>query len=72
MRTNLKLYRTARNMTQEEIATRIGCSRATYSAIEKGARAGRQTFWHGLQNAFEIPDAELWGLTKYETRKKDN
>ena len=62
MRTNLKIFRVRRHLTQAEIAERIGCSRGTYTAIENGFRHGRKTFWRDLQKAFNIPDAEMWAL----------
>lgn len=64
MRTNLKILRVKNNLTQEEMANRIGCTRTTYSSIEKGERNGRQSFWVNLQKAFDIPDNELWGYIK--------
>lgn len=63
-RTNLKLFRVKMKLSQEEMAKKIGCIRATYSAIESGKRTGRQTFWRDFQKAFNIPDAELWGYMK--------
>ena len=66
MRMNLKIFRVKKNMSHEEIAQRIGFSRAAYSAIEAGKREGRQAFWESLQKAFDIPDAEMWALKKNE------
>ena len=62
MRKNLKIFRIKQNLSQTEISDRIGCSRATYAAIESGSRCGRQTFWADLQKAFELPDSEMWPL----------
>lgn len=66
MRKNLKLFRVAHNLTQEEIADKIGFARATYSAIEKGRRNGKQPFWESLQKTFKIPATEMWELMKCE------
>ena len=63
MRKNLKVFRVQNDLTQAEIADKIGCTRATYSAIECGTREGRKTFWKDLQKAFNVPDAEMWSLT---------
>lgn len=63
-RTNLKLLRVKSKLTQEQMADKIGCTRATYSAIECGTRNGRDTFWTDFQKAFNIPDEELWGYMK--------
>lgn len=66
MRINLKLFRVKHNLTQDEFAAKIGCTRATYSSIECGKRAGRKAFWNDLQAAFKISDAEMWALMKNE------
>lgn len=63
-RTNLKIFRVKQNMTQAEFSERIGYQRQTYAAIENGIRDGRQTFWKDLQQAFNIPDGEIWELMK--------
>lgn len=68
MRKNLKLFRVKQDLTQAEIAAKIGCTRATYSAIESGSRDGRKTFWRDLQKAFGIPDAEMWSLQANEKK----
>lgn len=63
-RTNLKIFRVKQHMTQAEFSEKIGYQRATYAAIEKGKRGGRQRFWKDLQQAFNIPDGEIWELMK--------
>lgn len=67
MRTNLKLFRVKKRMSQDEFADAIGCSRATYSSIESGKRDGRLAFWNDLQQTFSIPDEEMWALIRIET-----
>lgn len=66
MRTNLKLFRVTKRMSQDEFADAIGCTRATYSSIESGKRDGRLAFWDDLQKAFGIDDAEMWALIRNE------
>ena len=65
-RTNLKVFRVSRKLTQAEMAEKIGCTRATYSYVEKGKRYGRETFWNDLQAAFNIPDCDMWALKKID------
>lgn len=65
-RTNLKLFRVKNKLSQEEMAAKIGCIRATYSAIECGKRNGREVFWNDLQAAFNIPENELPELKKLD------
>jgi len=62
MRTNLKIFRIKQHLSQAEISEKIGCSRATYAAIESGARCGRAEFWKELKKSFLIPDSEMWRL----------
>lgn len=62
MRNNLYHFRVTRKLTQGKMAAKIGCSRASYTAIEKGIRDGKNEFWLNFQKAFDIPDADMWGL----------
>lgn len=64
MRKNLKLLRVNHLLTQAQISEKIGCTRATYSSVESGKRNGSHNFWRCLQNAFNIPDEDLWGYMK--------
>lgn len=52
MRTNLKLLRVSRNLTQEEMASLIGVSRYSYSKIENGKSQGSTSFWLKLKKQF--------------------
>lgn len=54
MRTNLKVFRVKRNLTQGELAEKLGYTRACLSAIEQGKREGRTTFWTALQKEFSL------------------
>ena len=65
-RTNLKVFRVRKHLSQAEISDKIGCGRATYSAIENGTRNGRTYFWNELQRVFDLPNAEMWELMKNE------
>lgn len=64
MRNGLYMFRHSKRLSQSEIAEIIGCSRQTYSSIETGARDGTMKFWHKLQTAFDIADADIGGLMK--------
>lgn len=68
-RHGLYMFRHDRKLSQREISEKIGCSRASYSAIENGTRNGTITFWHKLQTAFDIPDAEIGGLMRRDERQ---
>lgn len=73
MRNGLYMFRHAHRLSQREIAEKIGCARATYSAIECGTRSCKMAFWSNLQKAFDIPDADIGGLMKNDedTPKND-
>lgn len=71
-RTNLKIFRIKKKLSQQEIADKIGYMRATYSAIETGKRQGRQAFWDALKEAFNIPDSEMWELMQLDEEKPQN
>lgn len=62
-RINLKCFRTKHKLTQQEMADRIGVPRAKYVRIENGTNSGKLEFWEMLQNAFAIPDEDMWALT---------
>ena len=62
MRTNLKVFRVKQHLTQQQMADKLGYTRASYQAIEKGSRNGQKAFWNALQSAFNIPAAEMWEL----------
>lgn len=63
-RTNLKLLRVSKKMTQAEFADFIGVDRGRYSGIESGVRNGRVDFWTKLQAAF--PAANIGELMKVD------
>lgn len=66
MRTNLKVFRVKKKLTQAQIAEKIGVSRMVYAYVEQGKRGANQEFWDALQRAFEIPDAEMYPLQKLD------
>lgn len=70
MRNGLYMFRHGLRLSQQEMADKIGCSRATYSSIESGSRNGTMTFWGKLQKAFDVPDTEIGGLMRIETAKQ--
>ena len=65
-RKNLKLFRVGKDLTQEQMAERIGVCKATYNFVEIGKRQGNSAFWQNLQREFDIPDEEMFALMKTE------
>jgi len=62
MRTSLKILRVKHNLTQADIADKLGVSYPTYNLIEQGKRKGSTEFWAKLQQVFNLTDAEMWAL----------
>lgn len=67
MRTNLKVLRVKNHLSQEEAAEKLAVTRATYSSVEGGTRAGSQKFWRKVQETFDVPDADMWPLMKNDS-----
>lgn len=70
-RRNLTVLRAKHGLTRSAMADRIGVSRSTYSEVENGKRGCSQSFLNKLQAAFDIPDAEMWELTKVFDDEKE-
>lgn len=66
MRTNLKVYRIKKHLTQAEAAKQIGAGRAMYGHIERGFRNGSAEFWAKVKKAYKLSDSELKRLQKNE------
>ena len=62
MRTDLKVLRVKNNLTQKELADKVGVSYPTYNLIEQGKRIGSTKFWRAIQAVFNLSDAEMWQL----------
>ena len=64
MRTNLKVLRVKNHLTQVQMADEVGVGRQTYAAVEVGKQRGNEEFWNAVQNRFDVPDSEMWGLMR--------
>ena len=62
MRVNLKLLRVKHNLTQGEMADRLGVSRVTYCKVENGKTNGSGTFWLAVSR--EFPDCNINQIIK--------
>ena len=60
MRLNLKVLRVTHNLTQQQLANKLGVSVSTYNLIETGKRRGSQEFWEKLQKEFKLEDGDVW------------
>lgn len=66
MRTNLKLFRIAHKMNQQQAAAQTGYKRAYYGHVERGYREGSAVFWQQLQDAFKLTDKEIEELKQID------
>lgn len=75
MRKNLQLFRIRHNLTQEQMADKIGVSRACYQSVESGTRNGSTEFMRKLKKAFNLTGDETFELmevTENEPNRKEN
>lgn len=59
MRENLKNARKAANMTQQQVADKIGISLVYYQKIEQGSRTGDFEIWDSLEDLFNVHQRKL-------------
>lgn len=60
------MLRVKHDLSQQEMADKLGVARQTYGDIENGNASGSMKFWEAFQVEFSIPDAEMWELMKLE------
>lgn len=66
MRNTVKLERARQNLTQEELAARIGVSRQTINSIEKGRYVPSTLLALKLSKVFDKPVNDLFELEEGE------
>lgn len=52
------------DLSQQEMAEKIGISKGAYSLIENGKRVGSRRVWLKIQQLFKLKDDEVWKLQK--------
>lgn len=73
MRLKLKQFRISQNnLTQKDMADKIGCSRRCYQSIESGQRNGSVSFMQKLQKAFNLTGNEVMELMIVEQSSEKN
>ena len=50
------------DLSQQEMAGKIGISVGAYSLIENGKRHGSHKTWNKIQELFALTDAEVWKM----------
>ena len=66
MRIELKLLRVKNQLTQQQLAQKLGVSCTMYNLIERGQRKGSIDFWTKIQQLFNVSDADMWKLYTYK------
>jgi transcriptional regulator with XRE-family HTH domain len=61
-RIKLKQLRIGLDLSQEQMADRLGVSRSQYAAIENGQRYGTLKFWRNLQETLVVPKGEVFEM----------
>lgn len=62
MRKDLKVLRVKHDLTQKELAEKLGISVPAYNLIEQGKRNGNKELWKKIQSIFNLDNAEVWEL----------
>lgn len=52
------------DLTQQEMADKIGLSLSGYAMLENGQRSGSRETWIKIQKTFNLKDEEVWNLQK--------
>jgi len=63
-RHHLKVFRVTHNLTQQQLADKLGVSVSTYNLIENGTRRGSEKFWEKLQKDFNLDGGKVWELQR--------
>ena len=66
MRTKLKLKRISLNISQGEMAKRLGLTKQAYYKFEKGTTFGKMETWENIQTILGFSDDEMWEIIKGE------
>ena len=56
MRKQLKVFRVLQDLSQCQMAEKLGYKRAYYGHVESGLQRGSAEFWQRLQAAFGLSD----------------
>ena len=70
-RTELKLFRIRHDLSQEQIAEKLGFSRAHYAKFENGVQDTTLRFLEALQNAFGMTIAEAVKLAERDNENTE-
>ena len=54
--------RASKKIRQDHLSKDLGFGYNYVSRVENGITKGSVEFWNAIQNYFEIPDEEMWGI----------
>lgn len=66
MRKELKILRVENDLTQAQMAKKLGIALSTYNLIENGKRGGNKQLWIKLKNTFNVSDERMWKISMGE------
>lgn len=66
MRKQLKVFRVLQDLSQCQMAEKLGYERAYYGHVERGLQRGSAEFWQRLQAAFGLTAEAVEGLKHNE------
>lgn len=58
------------DLSQQEVAAKLGISTGAYSFIESGKRTGSTRTWKKIQEVFNLTDEEVWSLQKNNKKEQ--
>ena len=59
---NLKVFRAAHDLSQQEMADKLGIARSTYSMVERGERQAGMKIWNRFMEKFGLTPDEIYEL----------
>lgn len=66
----LKYYREKHQLTQKELAEKLGVTQGMYSLIEMQQQEGSIEFWRKFQKYFNIPNKSMWAIINYSEKEE--
>lgn len=72
MRKNLKEAREVAQMTQQQVADKVGITLRYYQNIEEGSRTGNYEIWDNLEELFNIHQRRLREISESHHDQEDS
>jgi DNA-binding helix-turn-helix protein len=72
MRENLKRARKEKDLTQQEVADRLGIDIRYYKSLESGERLGSIQLWDKLEDLFRVHQRKLREISENHPSQEDS